>query len=180
MNPFIGQIQMFGFNFPPRGWATCDGQLLSIAQNTALFSLLGTQYGGDGRTTYALPDLRGRFPLHMGQGPGLSNYTIGQRAGVETVTLLANQLPAHTHPLSASVSVPCTNAAGNADSPVGKVPAASATDENYAATPNGAMAAFNITGNTGPNTGGQPVPIIPPYLCINFSIATQGIFPSRS
>jgi microcystin-dependent protein len=98
--PFLGEIRMFGFNFPPRGWALCNGQILSIAQNTALFALLGTMYGGNGQTTFALPDLRSRVPLHMGQGPGLSSYTLGQAAGSESVTLTTPQLPSHNHPVA--------------------------------------------------------------------------------
>ncbi len=97
MEPFIGQIQLFGFGWAPQGWATCDGQLLSISSNTALFSLLGTTYGGDGRTTFALPDLRGRVPLHQGQGPGLSSYVLGEVLGQESVTLTTQQMPSHTH-----------------------------------------------------------------------------------
>ncbi len=96
-DPFIGQIQTFGFNFAPRGWARCDGQLLPISSNSALFSLLGTTYGGDGRTTFGLPDLRGRAALHQGQGPGLSNRNLGQRAGAENTTLTVNQMPSHNH-----------------------------------------------------------------------------------
>src|SRR3712207_3315813 len=100
--PFIGEIRMVGFNFAPRGWATCDGQLLSIAQNTALFSLLGTTYGGNGQTTFALPDLRGRAALHQGQGPGLTNRVIGEASGTETVTLTTNQMPSHSHGVNAN------------------------------------------------------------------------------
>ncbi|MBL7976401.1 MAG: tail fiber protein, partial [Candidatus Kapabacteria bacterium] len=106
--PFIGQIIQVGFNFAPRGYASCNGQLLPIAQNTALFSLLGTQYGGDGRVTFGLPDLRGRTPLHQGQGPGLSNYTIGESAGEENMNLLVRDLPAHSHTITAN-----NNAQGN-------------------------------------------------------------------
>src|SRR5438270_2669849 len=95
--PFLGEIRMFGGNFAPRGWSLCNGQLLPIAQNTALFSLLGTTYGGNGQTTFALPDLRGRVPLHWGQGPGLSNYDLGEQTGTESVTLLSTQMPAHSH-----------------------------------------------------------------------------------
>src|SRR5436305_2548610 len=104
---YIGEIRMFAGNFAPRGWATCDGQILPIAQNTALFSLLGTQYGGNGQTTFALPDLRGRVPIHYGQGPGLSPYDIGEAAGTETITLTQNEIPAHSHTLN------CVNAKGN-------------------------------------------------------------------
>lgn len=180
MTPFIGQINTFGFNFDPVGWALCNGQLLSIAEYTALFSLIGTTYGGNGQTTFGLPDLRSRIPLHMGQGPGLSNYVIGQQAGTENATLTAAQMPAHTHPFTASISRPASSLVGNADSPVGAVPAGHATDKNYADAANGAMPPFNITGTAAANTGGQPVPKLPPYLCINFCIALEGIFPSRN
>jgi len=158
---------MFGFNFAPRGWARCDGQLLPIAQNTALFSLLGTTYGGDGRTTFALPDLRGRVPIHPGNGPGLSPYQQGQRGGTENVTLIAQQIPAHSH------SQPCSSDDPNAGSPVDNVPAAVA-NPIYATAANAAMAA------TGPVGGSQPHTNIQPYLAVYFCIALQGIFPSRN
>src|SRR5688572_3290597 len=117
--PFIGSIVLFCGNFAPKGWATCDGQLLSIAQNSALFSILGTTFGGNGQTTFALPDLRGRVPLHPGQGPGLSPYTLGESMGVENVSLLATQMPAHSHAFSA----PCSDGAPSTPSPVGAVAA---------------------------------------------------------
>src|SRR5262245_64766586 len=113
--PFLGEIRMFGGNFAPRGWAFCNGQLLSIAQNTALFSLLGTTYGGDGQTTFALPNLQGRFAMHWGNASGLSPRTLGEVSGTESVTLLTSQLPAHTHPVAA------ISADGNTESPVGAV-----------------------------------------------------------
>lgn len=168
-SPFIGQIQPFGFNFPPRGWATCDGQLLPISQNTALFALLGTTYGGDGRTTFALPDLRGRVPIHMGNGPGLSSYTIGQKSGVETVTLTVPQLPSHNHTHACSSDDP------NAGSPVNNVPAAVA-NPIYSTTQNALMSP-SVIGNAG---GSQPHENRQPYLTINFCICLQGIFPSRN
>src|SRR5262245_46307226 len=111
--PFIGEIRVFGFNFAPLGWATCDGQLLAISQNTALFSLIGTFYGGDGQTTFGLPDLRSRVPLHQGQGPGLSAHSLGSKTGAESVTLTAQQMPSHTHPVS------CHGTKGASNSPVG-------------------------------------------------------------
>jgi microcystin-dependent protein len=171
--PFIGQIQMFGFNFAPRGWAFCDGQLLPISQNTALFSLLGTTYGGDGRTTFALPDLRGRVPIHEGQGAGLSDYRLGQRAGAETTTLSIANLPAHNHAASAA------GPAGNANDAIGNIWAddagvSSATYSSGAAS--GTMRADAI-GNTG---GGQAFDNRQPYLTVNFCIALVGLFPSRN
>src|SRR5512140_216933 len=114
--PFIGEIVMFAGNFAPRSWALCNGQLLPIAQNTALFSILGTTYGGDGRTTFALPDLRGRVPVHPGQGPGLSNYVLGEMAGTENTTLLINNMPAHNHTLNA------VSDAGDTAAPAGALP----------------------------------------------------------
>lgn len=163
---------MVGFNFAPRGWALCNGQLLSIAQNTALFALLGVTYGGNGQTTFGLPDLRGRVPIHAGQGPGLSPYAQGQSTGSETVTLLANQIPSHNH------GVNCSTDGGNQASPAGGFPAveSTGTSMNYATSSNGAMNPA-VTGNTG---GNQPHSNIQPSLCVNFVIALQGIFPSRN
>jgi len=171
--PFIGQITLFAGNFAPRNWALCNGQLLSIAQNTALFSILGTTYGGDGRTTFGLPDLRGRVPIHPGQGPGLSSYQLGQQAGTENVTLLTNQLPAHSHAVNAVAN------GGNQASPVGNLPAieSTGTSMDYSnATATGQMSPGMIA-SAG---GNQPVPVVQPYQCINFIIALQGIFPSRN
>lgn len=171
--PFIGQIQPFGFNFAPRGWAMCNGQLLSISQNTALFSLLGTIYGGDGRTTFGLPDLRGRVSLHFGTGPGLSPATIGERGGAEAVALTSAQLPAHNHPAMAKA------AAGNANTAVNNIWSADAGNQSAtysnAATGLAAMNAAAI-GNAG---GGQAHPNMQPYLVINWCIALVGIYPSR-
>lgn len=163
---------MFGFNFPPRGWALCNGQQLSIAQNTALFSLLGTTYGGDGQTMFALPNLQGRVPIHFGQGAGLANYNIGQAAGQETVTLLVTQMPAHTH-------VPnCQTTPANQQNPLGGVwatEAAGATALYSNSAPNATMSPTALT-NTG---GSQPHSILQPYLVVNFCIALVGIFPPR-
>jgi microcystin-dependent protein len=175
-DPFLGQIQAFGFNFAPRGWAMCNGQLMSISQNTALFSLLGTFYGGDGVTTFGLPDLRGRVAVHQGQGPGLSPYVIGQAAGTENVTLLQSQMPAHTHIPNAS-----SNSADQA-SPAGAIWAAPLDSQGgagtgYTKTAANTTMAPNALGIAG---GSQPVSIIEPYLCVTFCIATQGIFPSRN
>jgi microcystin-dependent protein len=171
--PFIGEITLFAGNFAPRGWAFCNGQLLPISQNTALFSILGTTYGGNGQTTFALPDLRGRVPIHAGQGPGLSNYTLGQVGGAENVTLQTSQLPAHSHAVNAVAG------GGNQASPVGNLPAieSTGTSKDYSnAAATGAMNAGMI-GNAGQ---GQPVPVIQPYECVNYIIALQGIFPSRN
>ncbi len=175
MDPFIGEIKMVGFNFPPRGWATCDGQLLPISQNTALFSLLGTQYGGDGQTTFALPDLRGRVATHQGQGPGLSSRTIGEVLGEENHTLITTEIPAHTHPVT--VNPACSAEDASSGSPIGQVPATPAAPA-YTSPATGAMAASS--GTAGPTGGSQPHNNMQPTLTVNFIIALQGIFPARA
>jgi len=170
--PFIGQIIMAGFNFAPRGYATCSGQLMSIAQNTALFSLLGTTFGGDGQTTFALPDLRGRAPMHMGQGPGLTPRVIGEEGGSESVTLLSTQMPAHTHGLQAF------QGQGDQALPQGNILAGSNQSESIFTNvpPNTVMSPQSI----GLAGGSQPHDNMQPYLVTNFSIALEGIFPSRN
>ncbi|MCC1493297.1 phage tail protein [Cognatishimia sp. F0-27] len=167
----IGQITYFGFNWCPRSWAKADGQLLAIAQNQALFSLIGTIYGGDGRTTFALPDLRGRSAVNYGQGPGLSNLPIGGKAGAETVTLNAQQMPAHNHAFFADEEDATT------DDPNGGVLAI--TGENVFGTALTAPVQMNgsVIGNAGNNAS---VPIRDPYLAVTACIALQGIYPSRS
>lgn len=169
-DPFIGEISMFGFNFPPRGWATCDGQLLPIAQNTALFSLLGTTFGGDGRTTFGLPDLRGRSAKHVGTGPGLEPVTWGERGGREDVTLTVNNMPSHNHGLRGNSGQP------DESNPEGGYPANSAAtgEDLYNGTSNVNM---GPTLNTG---GGQSFDIQNPYLGIYHCIALIGLFPSRA
>lgn len=170
-DPYIGEIRLFAGNFAPRNFAFCHGQLLPISENDALFSLLGTIYGGDGLTTFALPDLRGRVPLHMGQGPGLSNRSIGQRLGAETVTLTPSQIPLHAHAQRAS-----TNAVNAGYGPMA-APGASATTSFYGSgAPQVAMAATAVD-NTG---GNQPHSNMAPYLALNFIIALFGIYPSRN
>lgn len=170
--PFIGQIIMAGFNFAPRGYAFCAGQLLSIQQNTALFSLLGTTYGGDGRVTFGLPDLRGRIAAHMGQGPGLTNRTQGEATGQEAVSLLPSQLPQHNHFFFVST----TTSGGS--SPTNRFPAKDGANRAmiYGDRPTGTMNPTMLS-NTG---GSQPHNNMQPYLVINFCIALQGIFPSRN
>lgn len=177
MEPLLGSIQAFAFNFAPRGWAQCNGQLLPISQNQALFSLLGTTYGGDGRTTFALPDLRGRTALNQGQGPGLSSYGIGTRGGSEQNTLNQNQLPSHTH----TATTHCQDGSANSNTPVGTVWAAEAggTSATYSsAGSNQTMSASAVTVSNAGNS--QPVNNMQPYLTLNYCIALQGIFPSRS
>ena len=173
-NPFLGQICNFGGNFAPRGWAFCDGQLLSVAANGALFSLLGTVYGGDGRTTFALPDLRGRLPLHQGTGPGLTTRNIGSRPGTEDVTLIPTQMPSHTHQIEATTEQADSSASGGGD-PTGKVLAFASVNIYNAQTPDSDFdgTAVSATG------GGQPHDNIMPFLCVNFIIALTGVFPSR-
>ncbi len=168
--PFIGEIRMFAGTFAPRGWAFCDGQLLSISQNDALFSLFGTFYGGDGRTTFGLPDARGRVTLHEGTGPGLSNRKLGQKLGVETVTVTENQLPVHSHVFQASTD------AGTANAAVNRVTANSPNVDLYIEdTPAVAMSSAAITavGGRSSHTNVQP------FLGINCIVALFGVFPPR-
>jgi microcystin-dependent protein len=173
-DPWLGEIALVAFNFAPQGWAFCNGQLLSIAQNTALFSLLGTTYGGDGVSTFALPNLQSRVPLHFGQGPGLSSYALGQTVGQESVTLQTPQIPAHTH----SYTPQATTASGGAISPAGALWAESGTgDTIYQQGNSNAQMAPQTLGNTG---GGQPHENRQPLLALNYIIALVGIFPSRS
>ena len=178
--PFIGMIVMFAGNFAPRNWAFCNGQLLSISQNTALFSILGTTYGGNGVTTFALPDLRSRLAMHWGNGQGLSNYNLGQVTGAETVTLTAAQIPAHIHTLTPA----CNKDEANTDSqsPVGTFPATQNVNESgypmYAAAAQGNSKMLSTpTGSAG---GNQPHPNLQPSLAVTFIICLQGLFPSRN
>ena len=174
-DPFIGQICMFGGNFAPRGWALCDGQLLAVAQNGALFSLLGDVYGGDGRTTFALPDLRGRLPLHQGAGPGLTPRNIGSAVGDETAAINPAQMPSHTHQIHGTTEQADSEAAGGGD-PTGKVLADASTNIYSAQAPDSNMDA-NAVSDTG---GSQDHSNIMPFLCVNFIIALVGTFPSRN
>jgi microcystin-dependent protein len=168
--PFVGEIRMFAGNFAPRGWAFCDGQLLAVSQNDALFSLLGTIYGGDGRTTFGLPDLRGRIPIHSGHGPGLSERRLGAKGGAEKVTLTVNQMPSHGHNFYGSDSVATsTTPAGQ-----GLVRA----DQNFYASntpPNLALSSESITGAGGSRSHSN----LMPYLCVHYIIALFGVYPSR-
>lgn len=169
--PFLAEIRLFPYNFAPRGWAFCQGQLLAISQNTALFSLLGTTYGGNGITTFGLPDLRGRAAVHVGQGPGLSPYDLGQQGGTETVTLLTNQMAPHPHPAN------CLNANGNQPQPNNAVWATDlGGNPQYGVTKAAGTMAPNIIG---PSGGGQAHNNLQPYLALNYCIALQGIFPQR-
>ena len=171
--PFLGQLMLVGYNFCPRGWATTEGQLLSIAQNTALFSLLGTQFGGNGQTTFALPDLRGRAPIGQGNGPGLSPISIGEASGVETVTLTPNQMPMHVHATNTPAS---TQPATYATPGVGKVLAQTMNAGAYVVGT--ADTAVGVT-NSGISGGSQPFYVRNPYLGMTWCIALQGVYPSR-
>jgi microcystin-dependent protein len=174
--PYISEIQIFAFDFAPKNWAKCDGGLLPIAQNQALFSLLGTTYGGDGRSTFGLPDLRGRMPMHVGQGAA----ELGVKSGSENVTLLASQMPAHSHSLTTTATQPCQSAVGNFDAPEGKFPASHESANIYSTAKNASLGAPNFTTTIGTAGGSQPHPNMPPYLVMNFCIALVGIFPSRN
>ena len=170
--PFIGQITIFPYNFEPRGWALCDGRLLPIAQYTALFSLLGTTYGGDGRTTFALPDLRGRIVVGIGNGAGLTPKTLGEMGGTETNTLLVTNLPPHNHAIKAVTSE------GNQNSPTNNLPADTKTlDKEYSSATANTTMNPTMVGNTG---NGTPVNNMQPYLSIGYYIALEGIYPSRN
>jgi microcystin-dependent protein len=166
----VGSIIIVSFNFPPKGFALCDGQLLPISQNTALFSLLGTTYGGDGRTTFALPDLRGRAPIHQGQGPGLQDYVIGQTGGEETVTLDIAQIPNHTHVPMASTAPANTGTVAGATWGRPRVLLYSAS------APSTPMSSAALS----PAGGSQPHDNLKPFLVVNYAIALQGIYPSRN
>jgi len=170
--PFLAEIHIFGFNFPPRGWATCDGQVLPINQNQSLYSLLGTTYGGDGRTTFALPDLRGRTPLHVGNSttPGSVNHSQGQKSGEETHILTPSEMPGHDHSVAANA------ASATSDEPQGNLPARAGFDAYGGATALGAFGTETVN-DTG---GGQGHDNMQPWLAVNFCIALQGIFPSRN
>jgi microcystin-dependent protein len=162
---------MFGFNFAPQGWALCDGQLLPISQNAALFDLLGTTYGGNGTTTFALPNLQSRVPIHRGQGAGLSAYVAGQAGGTETVTLTATQMPSHTHSVKANSSTAASN------TPKGSALAQSASHIYTAEPDTSTLMNANMIGHSG---GSAPHGNIQPYLAVNFCIALAGIFPAQN
>ena len=194
--PFIGQLMTVPYNFPPRGWAFCQGQLLAIAQNTALFSLLGTTYGGNGQTTFALPDLRGRVPIGSGQGPGLSPRTLGEMAGTESTTLTSTQMPAHVHNMASGTStMNAVNVKASLQAPaagaflgrgVDTAPTPDSIPEIYVPASEAAgkplipLAAGNVAGNTSVAGGSQPFSTMQPYLVLNPCIALEGIYPSRN
>lgn len=174
-DPFVAEIRIFPFNFPPTGWAFCDGQLMPLSQNTALFSLLGTTYGGDGKSTFALPDLQGRSPMHPGQGPGLSLHDLGETGGSETTTLLLSEIPIHAHTVGRAL-----DALGNSVTPVNSIWAQAGSVRTAVSCynpgpPTGAMKSdvIQVTGSSFPHNNMQP------YLTLNFCIALQGVFPQR-
>lgn len=170
-DPFVAEIRIVGFNFPPRGWAFCNGQLMPISQNTALFSLLGTTYGGDGKSNFALPNLQGSAPMHPGQGPGLSLHDLGETGGVEAVTLLESEIPTHSHRMNVAAST-----VGNSNLPGGNAFAKSGNPEAsvYSTSAPSVMGGELIVAG-----GSQPHNNMQPYLVMNFVIALQGVFPAR-
>jgi microcystin-dependent protein len=178
-NPFLGQITLFPYNFAPYGWALCEGQLLSISQNTALFSLLGVQFGGNGTSNFALPDLRGRVPMGQGQGPGLSPYSVGSQQGVEQVTLTTATIPSHSHGFPAFATTATTNTPSGALPAEGKESGRGTFAVNTYTAPGTAvsLAAGQVVPVTG---GGLPHNNLQPYLTLNWCIALQGVFPPRS
>jgi microcystin-dependent protein len=175
MDPFVAEIRIFPFNFAPKGWAFCDGQILPLSQNTALFSLLGTTYGGDGKSNFALPNMQGRAPMHPGQGPGLSLHDLGETGGEETVTLLESEIPSHAHSLLSD-----NNDDGDSPSP---------QNASFAGIPAGSPPVYALPSATktamnpqalAPAGGDQPHNNMSPYLTLNFCIALQGVYPPRT
>jgi microcystin-dependent protein len=172
MDPFVGEIRILPFNFAPTGWAFCNGQLLPLSQNTALFSLLGTYYGGDGKSTFALPNLQGSAPIHPGQAPGLSAYFVGENGGSETVTLIQSEMPAHAHQASGALGSGPTSPANNSwGSGAGRTPPPTYVDGPANVIMGNAL---NLAGGSQPHNNMQP------YLTLNFCIALQGVYPPRS
>ena len=173
-SPFLAEIRIFPFGFAPVGWAMCDGQIIPLSQNTALFSLLGTTYGGDGKSNFALPNLQGNSAMHWGQSPGGSPYSIGQTGGEQSVTLLDSETPAHTHALQADPR-PAT-----LDNPGPQNSLARSTPANIYKTPTGASTVLLAPGTIGVAGGSQPHNNMMPYVTLNFCIALQGIYPPRT
>ena len=175
-SPFVAEIRIFGFNFPPKGWAFCNGQILPLSQNTALFSLLGTTYGGDGKSTFALPNLQGSAPMQQGQGPGLSQRFLGESGGEQSVTVLNTELPSHSH----SVTSKNADSSGTALTPVGNIWANPAARRAVVSMYAPSLTAVNMDpAAVGVTGGSQPHNNMPPFLGLNFCIALQGVFPPR-
>jgi len=183
MEGYISEIRMFAGNFAPRSWAFCDGSIQSIAQNTALFSLVGTTFGGNGQTTFALPDLRGRVPIHIGTGPGLSYYDLGEMAGQENIVLTAGNVGGHAHAITGNAGIAVATGDGQTPISVNNYPAVNGEAVYAAATDNIAMAPASLSGITvAPQTpnGTLPISLVQPYIAINFIICIEGIYPSRN
>ena len=181
IDPYMANVTIFAGTFAPRSWMFCNGQLLAIAQYNALFALIGTTYGGDGQTTFALPDLRSRVAIHTGQGPGLSNYVIGQPGGTESVTLTTNQLPAHTHSVTSLTGNPgASGVAGTANIATGNVPALTTNIQCYDSAGAAALLQSSINSSTPISGSSNPIAIGAPYLAMNYIICVEGIFPSRN
>jgi microcystin-dependent protein len=172
MDPFVAEVRIFPFNFAPKGWAFCDGQLLPLSQNTALFSLLGTTYGGNGKSNFALPDMQGNAPMHPGQGPGLSLHDLGETGGSETVSLLESEIPAHSHGVQAAPSI----VAGDSNIAPGNAFAKSSQGNVYTPAQNLTQMSFQTLAPAG---GDQPHNNMQPYLALRYCIALQGVFPPR-
>jgi len=179
---YVGELMYGGFNFAPTDWALCDGQLLAISSNTALFSLLGTNYGGNGTSNFALPNMQSRVPIGQGQGPGLSPYYVGQIGGNPTVSVLVSNMPSHTHSVSISgAQISASSATAGSAVPAGHALANTGRNLAYnAAAPDVTLAAATVTGSTGLTGGGVPVSTMPPYLTVSCNIALTGIFPPRN
>ena len=183
MEGTISEIRMFAGNFAPRGWLFCQGQLQSIAQNTAFFALIGTTYGGDGQTTFGIPDLRSRVAIHTGQGPGLSSYQLGQQGGTENVTLIAANVSGHTHAVTGNAGIAVNSGEGVTPVAVNTFPASNGEAIYSTATDNSVMASASVSGLTvAPQTpsGNTPLTNVQPYIGMNFIICAEGIFPSRN
>ncbi len=174
-NPFVAEIRIFPFNFPPKGWAFCDGQILTLSQNTALFSLLGTTYGGDGKSNFALPNLQGCAPMHPGQGPGLSLHDLGETGGSDTVTLLESEIPLHSHALNAYTAI------GNRLTPGGNSISRESGAKTFSPSLPTPPPVIQMASNSlAPAGGDQPHNNLMPYLTLNFCIAMQGVYPPRT
>jgi microcystin-dependent protein len=181
IEPYLANITIFAGNFAPRSWMFCQGQLLAISQYDALFALIGTTYGGDGQTTFALPDLRGREAIHAGQGPGMNTYTLGEMSGTESVTLLSTNLPVHTHTvISLTGNPPASQNGGTLATPVNNIPATTTGINTYNSTGTSNMAATTNNAVTAQAGSSLPLGIVSPVMAMNYVIAVEGIFPSRN